>query len=336
MQDAIYAAPIESVAFLCHFNVLPMQDELVRPTRARVQRVTHTTIGICVLLYTAIALTGYFRFTSSTCGDYLNNFPNDDAIVTVGRIGLLLTLYCSFPLVVLPCRSTFSRLLNIISGALSSTSSSSLPEGNETAADTALESGCGSGGAVDDPLTASLLSPMGSFVTDSPAALSFRTGRRQAPPGAQNYGSTLNGDRGITTRSTSAAPEAALGSGAYDDAAAAAAAASAVAAALEPSDRDSNMRHIVLTVLVVGGSLVIALQVQSVVTIWSIAGSTVAMMIAYVLPSVFYIRLRAGRPCNRRIVAAWVLLVGSVILMGLSTWQAVLQIARPNCPARGH
>jgi len=72
-----------------------------------------------------------------------------------------------------------------------------------------------------------------------------------------------------------------------------------------------------------------------VVTIWSIAGSSVAMMIAYVLPAVFYIKLRSDVPFNRRILGAWVLLVCSVVLIGLTSWQAVAQISRPNCPARG-
>jgi len=44
IEDYIYTLPIESVAFLCHFNVLPMQDELIRPTRRRVRKVTHSTI----------------------------------------------------------------------------------------------------------------------------------------------------------------------------------------------------------------------------------------------------------------------------------------------------
>ena len=79
----------------------------------------------------------------------------------------------------------------------------------------------------------------------------------------------------------------------------------------------------------------LGLKVESVVTIWSIAGSSVAMLIAYVLPAVFYIRLRADMPWNRRILGAWVLLIVALILIGLTSWQAIAQLARPNCPERG-
>ena len=80
----------------------------------------------------------------------------------------------------------------------------------------------------------------------------------------------------------------------------------------------------------------LSLKIESVVTIWSIAGSSVAMLISYVMPSLFYIRLRKGIPMNIRIAAAYVLLCVSIILIGVCSWQAVVQLDRPNCPERIH
>ena len=310
-KDAIYAAPIESVAFLCHFNVLPMQDELIQPTRARVKRVTHTTMGICLFLYIAIAVTGYLRFTSSVCGDYLNNFDNNDLIVTIGRVGLLLTLYCSFPLIVLPARRTLSRLLTMCCNGGERQNPQSLDvedkEGlqDEGVASNILENR-------RELLNPRHVKPMGSFIADSPYAM----GNHYTKVNMNNQAvsdmsfSTLNGTQ----------------SGELDD---------ETSDLDERGQEDSMIRHVILTIVLIVGALFLGLKVESVVTIWSIAGSSVAMMIAYVLPAIFYIRLRHGVPFNRRILGAWVMLFSSIILIFLATWQAISQINRPNCPQRG-
>jgi amino acid permease len=323
-QDAIYAAPIESVAFLCHFNVLPMQDELIRPTRARVQRVTHTTMGICLFLYTSIAVTGYLRFTSSTCGDYLNNFPNSDKIVTVGRIGLLLTLYCSFPLVVLPARATLSRLVSICccaaaGGRAAASGSSESLDGDDDDADALSADPALISSPQQTLLEHQLLSPMGSFIADSP----YLPGQRRRGGNEGTRTAALNGsDHPVTVRSYGT-----VGDANGDT--------PAGAAGKPKSEEDSTVRHVVLTVFMIASAFLLGLKVDSVVTIWSLAGSSVAMMIAYVLPAVFYIKLRSDVPFNRRILGAWVLLFFSVVLIGLTSWQAIAQISRPNCPERG-
>ena len=65
----------------------------------------HSTIGICLGLYIVIAFCGYLFSLDLTCGDILNNYKNDDPIISVGRVGLVITLAMSFPLLVLPCRT---------------------------------------------------------------------------------------------------------------------------------------------------------------------------------------------------------------------------------------
>ena len=70
-EDALYGIPIFSVAFLCHFNVLPLKGELRRPTRSRLQRVIRTTILTCASLYIIVAYSGYLEFRSRTCGNIL-------------------------------------------------------------------------------------------------------------------------------------------------------------------------------------------------------------------------------------------------------------------------
>ena len=49
-----------------------------------------------------IAFCGYLFSLDLTCGDILNNYKNEDPVVSVGRIGLVTTLAMSFPLLVMP------------------------------------------------------------------------------------------------------------------------------------------------------------------------------------------------------------------------------------------
>ena len=324
IEDYIYTLPIESVAFLCHFNVLPMQDELIRPTRRRVRKVTHSTIVVCLGLYTGIAMTGYFRFTSSTCGDYLNNFLNDDPIATAARIGMVLTLYCSFPLLVLPCRATFSRLMDLLccpSNTATTTTTTTTTNDNNREENGKVNTTEQLENPIINHKTSldALLSPMGSFISDSPHVnQQQRTEQRRAERriNSAGYGSIKDEhedpivENDIDTSNVT-----------KDD---------------NKRSEISTTRHVTLTLIMLVSVLFLALKIESVVTIWSIAGSSVAMLIAYIMPSLFYIKLRKGIPCNVRIVAAYVLLCCSTILFFLCGWQAIVQLDRPNCPERGH
>jgi amino acid permease len=109
--DVLYGLPFFCVAYLCHFNVLPMHCELRRPTRRRMKRVIHYTMSIPAVLYTLTAVFGYLYALSDTCDSILKNFDRHDPLMLVGRAGLVITLLFSFPLIVLPCRDSLNRLI---------------------------------------------------------------------------------------------------------------------------------------------------------------------------------------------------------------------------------
>ena len=278
-------------------------------------------MAICLFLYTGIAVTGYLRFTSSTCGDYLNNFANNDKIVTVGRIGLLLTLYCSFPLVVLPAeytKSTYFYLQWPCCGRLNT--NTTLPQrarmvGSPNPPGATHKTSARSGRATTEAQQKLLDGMFPGFITDSAYQ------RRSMPLNdarGTKYGTQAH--RGLDDPSETGYEKVDVHAENADEA---------------KKPEDSTTRHALLTLLLIGAALFLGLKVQSVVTIWSIAGSSVAMMIAYVLPAIFYIKLRSEVPFNNRILGAWVLLICSLALIVLTSWQAVAQISRPNCPERG-
>jgi len=66
-------------------------------------------------MYAIVGCAGYFWSFQNTCGNVLLNFPEKDYLVAAARISLILVLMGSYPLLILPCRSTFHRLLVVIS-----------------------------------------------------------------------------------------------------------------------------------------------------------------------------------------------------------------------------
>jgi hypothetical protein len=114
VMDLIYCWSIFPVAFLCHFNCLPVHSELHRPTRSRMSKVTRYTMGTCSVLYIAVGLCGYFYAPIGPCGNVLKNFAGNDPVISVGRVALACTLLLSFPLLVLPCRDACSCLISAV------------------------------------------------------------------------------------------------------------------------------------------------------------------------------------------------------------------------------
>eukprot|EP00750_Incisomonas_marina_P023528 INCI5040.10.p1 GENE.INCI5040.10~~INCI5040.10.p1 ORF type:complete len:589 (-),score=76.14 INCI5040.10:177-1943(-) len=105
------AFPILACSFLCHFNVLPVYSDIIRPSKKRMNMVIFgTCIGVMVL-YQVIATFGYFTFHQllievAAGGDILNMYPSGDIAVTAGSIGLIVTVVLSYPLLVHPTRSS--------------------------------------------------------------------------------------------------------------------------------------------------------------------------------------------------------------------------------------
>ncbi|CAN0347772.1 unnamed protein product [Pylaiella littoralis] len=84
-------------------------------------------------------------------------------------------------------------------------------------------------------------------------------------------------------------------------------------------------RHVATTVILMGFSLYCALSVPGVGVVWSICGSSVGFMICYLLPSVFYLKIRWHKPFNLRKAGAMTMMVFSVIAIVICTRHAVLQ-----------
>ena len=112
VRQVLLAVPVFATSFLCHFNVLPVHNEIYNAHHMRA--IVHWTIGIVLALYLLVGIGGFYVGRERTCGNVLLNFPADDGAMALGRAGLVVTLSMSLPLLTVPCRNTMLRLMDLI------------------------------------------------------------------------------------------------------------------------------------------------------------------------------------------------------------------------------
>ena len=92
--------------------------------------------------------------------------------------------------------------------------------------------------------------------------------------------------------------------------------------------REAFFGRVIMSIFLCCVAMTVAVIVDDVVVIWSFAGSTVAIIIAYFLPALFYLKLRRGPICrDRHKIYAFIILVGSIIACVLCTYEAVTNLA---------
>jgi amino acid permease len=115
--ELLTVIPIMSNAFVCHFNVPPIYLELRNRSPAKMFKVGRITAILCVLVYSATALSGYLLFGDLTNSDVLVNFDADLGIPFSGvlddgiRIGYVLHLMLVFPVIHFSLRQTIDAVL---------------------------------------------------------------------------------------------------------------------------------------------------------------------------------------------------------------------------------
>ncbi|CAK4079684.1 unnamed protein product [Aphanomyces euteiches] len=81
--------------------------------------------------------------------------------------------------------------------------------------------------------------------------------------------------------------------------------------------------HVVITLIILGLAFYLAFSLPGVAVVWNIMGSTVGILISYVLPCVCYLRIRSEKPgSDWRKIGAWVLLAISGTICVVCSIQA--------------
>ncbi|CAM9315807.1 unnamed protein product [Ascophyllum nodosum] len=116
--DVFEAFPILSLAYMCHFNILSVHSQFVKPTRERLKGIIHGTVGLSSILYITFGLGGYVYAYQDTQDDILLNFDPSDRVIVLGRLGMGLTMLVAISLMVLPCRDIMYTLLAVVGSGL--------------------------------------------------------------------------------------------------------------------------------------------------------------------------------------------------------------------------
>eukprot|EP00531_Pseudo-nitzschia_arenysensis_P020742 CAMPEP_0116114928 /NCGR_PEP_ID=MMETSP0329-20121206/234_1 /TAXON_ID=697910 /ORGANISM="Pseudo-nitzschia arenysensis, Strain B593" /LENGTH=405 /DNA_ID=CAMNT_0003608325 /DNA_START=186 /DNA_END=1400 /DNA_ORIENTATION=- len=128
LDDVLVAFPIISLSFLGIFNVLPIQNALVRPSRTRIELVLNGAIVTVFFISFVFGMAGYLYAGINTQGNILKNCDvTDDFNLLLGKLGCGMMVILAIPLMMLPCRSCLLEIIGILLNLAHEEQSETLP-----------------------------------------------------------------------------------------------------------------------------------------------------------------------------------------------------------------
>jgi amino acid permease len=109
--SVLHALPIFVFAYTCHQNAISITNELHRPTKTRIRQVIASSIGLAMLEYIVIAISGYATFGASVDADILATYPAASPLVAVARCAIAIVVTFSYPLQSHPARACVTTLV---------------------------------------------------------------------------------------------------------------------------------------------------------------------------------------------------------------------------------
>jgi len=113
--DFLLYCPVIITSYICHFNVLPVVEELREGGERNVSYMNRSTVGVASVIYLVMGLFGSVHGNCTggvVSGNILLDFGDDDVLMTIGRACLGLKLTLAFPLLVIPPRDIILRFWN--------------------------------------------------------------------------------------------------------------------------------------------------------------------------------------------------------------------------------
>ncbi|KAK1358184.1 putative sodium-coupled neutral amino acid transporter 6 [Heracleum sosnowskyi] len=117
IMDLLVVFPIMTNAFVSHFNVPTIYNELEGKSPEKMNQVGRISTVLCIFLYASTAISGYLLFGEDTESDVLTNFDKDlgvpysTALNYFVRISYLIHLILVFPVIHFSLRQTVDTLL---------------------------------------------------------------------------------------------------------------------------------------------------------------------------------------------------------------------------------
>ncbi|KAL7514679.1 hypothetical protein ACHAXN_012581 [Cyclotella atomus] len=322
-KELLDAAPLFISSYVCHFNVLPIHNELRCPTSDRVKRWVRTSIWPATLFYWFIGFTGslYIKCTPSgrVSGNILLDFDESDPLLFLGRLCLAATITLALPMLVIPARDILVR--SIMNSRIGNTFLSRIspatqrPQLHEHSSDIPLDMS---------------MSPMRTDMTTvefEPVEISQQTEGMEEPLLMLENRSLASvqdiGDPDVVE-------EMSLSSNLDRNAIFA-------QNRLPQISRDSKTARTVGVIIVFWSAGLIACSVKSIDVVWDLLGSSFSIMMAFLIPCGAFLKLARMKRFNQLRVdggmgfrswmlsraVAWLMLLFFIPLMFVSTANAV-------------
>ena len=318
--DAMFTFPIVMLSFLCHFNIIAIQNALRRPTRERMRSLIRRSILACFALMYAFGLGGYYYAGSETQGNILLNVPtsrrhagggddDDDRageyyLFLLGRIGCGTSLMLAMPMMALPCREALLEVVDVW-----------FHRSHQTSNDGVVASGI----TDDDDVGGGATAGRGNEEEGSPWKLLRRCNKYETVRDA----SIATEDEVVEIAPESCSPLRRS---------------STVLIRRAPIQGDyvfrNSLAHYGSTLTIIAACYVGAVAVSGVAVVWSFIGSSMAFFISFVLPCGSFIVIENAVPTtagtagvgDRRcgwVRLAWVMLLLSIVGAAVCTINSI-------------
>lgn len=322
-KDVLDAFPLFVSCYVCHYNLVPVHNELQEPSKARVVWWLKSTTWVATLFYMMIGVAGsaygHCTPTGQVHGNVLLDFRGDDPLLLVGRMCLALTITLAFPMLTIPARDILLRSF-FLTKPPSEQDDDDDDDDNDENGDEAVDVyRVESMGSTDEEGGSAVVGAGDNLDSDNDHAAALR-----APllPNGHDVGGLENAPGWDTASHRSA-----------------------------PGDSPSFVARLWAAIFVFWSAIVVASCVESIDVVWDLLGSSLSILLSFLIPcgSYLVIARKVGgttiaeevnghdgehegddhnedKPSGVSKCVAWVLVLISVPLMVISTANAVHKI----------
>eukprot|EP00035_Acanthoeca_spectabilis_P031672 m.15235 g.15235 ORF g.15235 m.15235 type:complete len:459 (+) comp4890_c0_seq2:336-1712(+) len=97
-ENVVQAIGVMAFAYVCHHNVFLVYESLKDANEARMAKATHLSLGTSCVLMLVVGIAGYLPFGAATSANVLDNFPEDDKLITAGRVFFGMVVMLTYPI----------------------------------------------------------------------------------------------------------------------------------------------------------------------------------------------------------------------------------------------
>ena len=257
-DNILNALPILISVFMCHFNVIPVHNELKDPTPKRVNTLFRITVWGAFVFYVFVGFIGSMYGNCTPNGvvesNVLLSFDENDVLLMIGRFCLSLTITFAFPILVVPARDVVMRGLD------------ELIEWREEKKRVDEENNATNGNGeyrlVDNDLSEPLLSE----------SLQDDDGDEDVFYDSQNFDEEADFNNEESSEEIKSAQNLAMKEQKLDE-------------------RKDNNRRIILSITIFWIGAIIACSVKDIDVIWDILGGSLSLIMGFTMPSAAYLIL---------------------------------------------